>query len=110
VVVDKFTKYAHFMMLQHLYTTMTVAKVFFDHVYKLHGLPSAIVSDRDKVFTSRFWKELFALADVQLCMSTVYRPQSDGQSKHVNQCLETYLREFLPKEMVRMVVYSRILV
>jgi hypothetical protein len=77
------------------YIAMLVAKVFFDHVYKLHGLPSAIVLDCDKVFTSRFWKELFALADVQLCMSTTYHPQLDGQSERVNQCLETYLCCFM---------------
>jgi hypothetical protein len=74
VVVDKFSKYAHFLPLHHPFSTAHVAKVFIDNVYKLHGLPQSIVSDRDKVFTSRLWQELFNLANVQLRMSTAYHP------------------------------------
>jgi hypothetical protein len=62
VVVAKFTKFGHFIALKHPYTTASVAKVFVDQVCKLHGLPSAIVSDRDPIFTSNFWNELFNLA------------------------------------------------
>ncbi|GJW84484.1 reverse transcriptase [Tanacetum coccineum] len=65
---------------------------FLDNVYKLHGLPSTIVSDRDKVFLSLFWQSLFKMLKVQLCMSTPYHPQSDGQTKTVNKYVETYLR------------------
>lgn len=64
VVVDRLTKYGHFMPLSHPYTAKDVAKVFFDQVFKLHGLPSTIVSDRDVVFTSHFWHELFTLQGV----------------------------------------------
>jgi hypothetical protein len=54
VVVDKFTKYNHFLHLQHPYTTNSVGKVFLDQFYKLHGMPTSIVTDHDKVFTSKF--------------------------------------------------------
>jgi hypothetical protein len=92
VVVDHFTKYAHFIPLKHPYTAISVARVLFDIVVKLHGLPQSIVSDRDKVFTSSVWKELFKLMGVQLHLSTAYHPQTDSHTKRVNQCLEMYLR------------------
>jgi len=91
VVVDKFSKYNHFIPLAHPFTAASVANLFMTHIYKLHGMPSAIVSDRDKVFTSQLWKALFNLAGVQLMMSTSYHPQIDGQTERVNQCLETFL-------------------
>jgi hypothetical protein len=72
VIVDKFTKYAHFVPLKHPFTAYSMAKLFMENVYKLHGLPSTIVLDKDKVFTSHLWKELFALAKVQLRMSSSY--------------------------------------
>ena len=92
VVVDKFTKYAHFLPLAHPYTALQVAQLYFNNIYKLHGLPSAIISDRDKVFTSNLWQQLFALTDTQLLMSSSYHPQTDGQTERVNQCLEAFLR------------------
>ncbi|KAL2243822.1 UNVERIFIED_CONTAM: hypothetical protein Sindi_0500200 [Sesamum indicum] len=78
VVVDRLTKYSHFIALKHPYTTTTIAKDFFDNIYKLHGIPMSIVIDKDKVFTSKIWKELFTLSGVSLDMSSAYHPKSDG--------------------------------
>lgn len=94
VIVDRFSKYAHFIPLAHPFTAFTVAKLFIQHVYRLHGLPTSIVSDRDRVFTSQLWQELFRLANVSLKMSSAYHPQTDGQTERVNQCMEMFLRCF----------------
>jgi hypothetical protein len=91
-VVDRFSKYAHFIAVGHPYTAMSVARVFFDQIVRLHGLPCSIVSDRDPVFTSKLWTELFSLAGVKLCLSSVFRPQTDGQSEVTNCILGVYLR------------------
>ena len=95
VVVDKFSKYAHFLPLAHPFTASSVAKVFMQNVYKLHGLPKVIISDRDKIFTNEFWDQLFTKSGTQLHLSSAYHPQTDGQTERVNQCLEIYLRCFV---------------
>jgi hypothetical protein len=104
VVVDKFTKYSNFLPSLHPFTASKVAQVFLDQVYKLHGMPMSIIIDMDKIFISRFWQELFKFAQVQLRMSSSYHPQSDGQTKRVNQCMETFLRCFVssyPKQWIK---------
>lgn len=92
VVIDKFSKYAHFVPLSRPYTTLQVAQAYFKNIYKLHDLPQAIISDRDPIFTSTLWKELFTLSDTKLLMSSSYHPQTDGQTERLNQCLEAFLR------------------
>jgi len=92
VIVDRLTKYAHFLSLAHPYTATSLAQLFVQQVFKLHGLPNSIISDRDTAFTSKFWTELFRIQGVFLAFSTAYHPQSDGQSEAVNKCVENYLR------------------
>nr|AAX95862.1 retrotransposon protein, putative, unclassified [Oryza sativa Japonica Group]ABA92196.1 retrotransposon protein, putative, unclassified, expressed [Oryza sativa Japonica Group] len=92
VVVDKFSKFAKFIPLSHPFTALQVATAFIKNVYDIFGMPQVIISDRDKIFTSALWQELFKLADVKLNMSSSYHPQTDGQTERLNQCLEAYLR------------------
>ncbi|WVZ80266.1 hypothetical protein U9M48_027757 [Paspalum notatum var. saurae] len=91
-VVDRFSKYAHFIALGHPYTAASVARAFFDGVVRLHGFPSSIVSDRDPVFTGHVWCDLFKMAGIQLRMSMAFHPQTDGQSEVVNKVIAMYLR------------------
>jgi len=92
VVIDKLIKYCHLIVLSYPYTASSVVERFLDTVYKLHGLPSKIIIDRDPLFTSTFWKDLMQRLGVQLNYNTAYHPQTDGQTERVNQCIETYLR------------------
>jgi hypothetical protein len=94
VVVDHLYKYSHFFSLQHPFTTSMVAQMFMDNIFKLHGMPHSIVSDRDPTFTNNFWQELFCIQGTQLHLNTSYHPHIDGQIEVVNKCLETYLSCF----------------
>ena len=95
VFVDKLTKRAHFIPTYTTATAPDIAKIFFDVIFKLHGLPKTIISDRDAKFTSRFWKSLFQQMGTKLAMSTAFHPQSDGQTERLNRTLEEMLRIFI---------------
>jgi len=81
VVIDKFTKYAHFIPITHPFTALHIAQIYMNQVYKLYGLPKAIISERERVFTSVVWWQLFRLSDTKLLMSSSYHPQTDGQTE-----------------------------
>ena len=95
VVVDKLIKAAHFIPVNSTHKTDDMANIFMKEIFKLHGLPKAIVSDRDVKFTSNFWKGLFAYLGTNLNFSTAYHPQTDGQTERVNQVLEDMLRMYV---------------
>ena len=74
VVVDRLSKYAHFVPISHPYTAVGVAQVFFEQIFRLHGMPQSIVCDRDVAFTSALWKELFQLQGTHFNFSSSYHP------------------------------------
>ncbi|KAH9657564.1 hypothetical protein KPL70_023135 [Citrus sinensis] len=81
VVVDRLTKFAHFGPLPCQFIALKTAELFVDMVIKIHGFPSSIIYDRDPVFLSNFWKQLFLLSGTTLHHSTAYNPQTDGQTE-----------------------------
>ena len=81
VVVDRFSKGIHLGMLPAAHTAHSVAAPFMDIVGKIHGIPCSLVSDRDPLFLSKFWQELFRRSGTQLRMSSAYHPQSDDQTE-----------------------------
>ena len=95
VVVDRFTKMGHFITLRGESTAKDCADAFIKNVWKLHRLPDEIVSDRDTRWTSEFWKNLCEIIGIKRNLSTAFHPQSDGQTKCLNQTLEPYLRTFI---------------
>lgn len=95
VVVDRFTKQAHFIAANTQDTATDLARQFIDGIYRLHGLPTDIVSDRGALFTSDFWKALCEILKISPNYSVAYHPQTDGQTERTNQNLETYLRCFI---------------
>ena len=97
VVVDLYGKRAHFIPTHTTCSTMGAANLYRKNVWKLHGLSDAYVSDRGPQFVAEFTRELYRLLHVKLHTSTAYHPQSDGQTKRVNQELEQYLRLFCNK-------------
>ena len=84
VVVDNLKKALHFMPVKSTHNTNDIAKIFMKAIFRLHGLPKEIVSDRDVKFTSNFWKGLFTYLGTKLNFSTAYHSQTDGQTERVN--------------------------
>lgn len=98
VFVDRLTKMSHLAPTTTTCTAEQAARLFFDNVVRLHGVPKDIVSDRDCKFTSKFWGALSELLGIKLHMSTAYHPQTDGQTERMNRTLGDMLRNFTGRE------------
>ena len=88
VIVDRFSKMAHFIPLTTEVPIKKLVLIFLQNVRQLYGLPESITSDRDTRFTSKFWISLMKLLQVKVNMSTAFHPETDGQTERVNQTLE----------------------
>jgi hypothetical protein len=93
-VVDRFSKYCHLIPLTHPFSAVIVAQAFFIDIVQLHGVPQSMVSNRDPMFTSRFWRELMHLMGTKLHKTSAFHPQSNGQSEAANRVIVIYLRCF----------------
>ena len=91
-VVDKATKMCHFLPCSESVLAKQVAKLYWQHVGKIHGIPSVLISDRDPRFSSKFWKELWRLLGKNLLMGSGFHPESSGQVERFNQLLEHVFR------------------
>jgi hypothetical protein len=95
VIVDRFSKKAYFLPCNTTITSQGVANLYRDHVFKEHGLPKKVISDRGSQFVSGFMKGLYQNLGIEANPSTAYHPQTDGQTERVNQELEEYLRIYV---------------
>ena len=110
VVIDRLSKFAHFIPLKFGFNSKIVAEAFIQNIVKLYGFPKTIFSDRDRVFISSFWRHLFKSQGTQLAMSSFYHPQSDDQTKNLNKILEMYLRCYVfdhPKNWVELLPWAQ---
>ena len=94
-VVDRLSKMIRVIPIPPKVDAPLIAQLFKDHVYRHHGLPQVIISDRDPIFMSKFWQELFSLLGTKLRPSSAYHPQTDGQTEVVNKKVEEMIRAFV---------------
>ena len=88
----------HFIPTKTTVKTTKLARLFIDNIYKIYGLPSSIVCDRNEKFDNHFWKAVLHKLDTTLNLSTVDHPQMDGQIERINQVLEEMLRAYISKK------------
>ena len=93
--VDRLTKYVHLCPTTSTVDAQGSAQLYIENIFRLHGLSSSIVCDRDTRFTSKFFREVFNRLDTQLCFSTANHPQSDGSTERMNRVIEDILRAFV---------------
>ena len=98
VIVDRFTKMAHLIPLPKKVSAKDIAKIFLRETWKIHGLPTDIVSDRDTKIPSHFWQVLMDLLGIKTKLSKAFHMETDGQTERVNQTIEQYLRHWCSRK------------
>jgi hypothetical protein len=92
VVVEKLSKDAHFLPIKSTCKVIDISSIFMKEIFRLHGIPKEIISNRDTKFTSSFWKYLFAGFETKFLFSIAYHPQTDRKTERLNLVLEDMLR------------------
>ncbi|KAH8152704.1 uncharacterized protein LAJ45_02928 [Morchella importuna] len=95
VIVDRLTKIRHLLPCNTTVNAEDVAQLYLRNVWKLHGLPTHITSDRGTQFTAKFWKEFCKHLSIEARMSTAFHPETDGQTERLNAVMEQYLRGYV---------------
>ena len=95
VMVDRLTKYSHFVPCNETITAPQLGSLVLDRLVRYHGIPTTFITDRDKLFTSNYWKTLVSAMGIRHKLSTAFHPQTDGQTERSNQSLEVYLRHYV---------------
>ena len=95
IVIDRLSKRVYSIPCHKTTTAKDMAQLFITNVYRTHGSPETIVSDRGPQFISEFWTELCRILGIKLKLLTVYHPQTDGQTEIMNQYLDQRLRPFI---------------
>jgi transposase InsO family protein len=104
-VTDRLTKFIHLIPTTTTMTASQLASLLMGHVIVNHGMPRYITSDRDKLFTSKFWQSLTDLMGIEQRLTTAYHPQANGQTERANQTVEQYLRHYVNYQQDDWVTY-----
>src|SRR5438034_192541 len=97
-VVESTTKHVHFISTHMTVSALGAAHLYLHNVWKLHGLPSMVISDCSGQFVAQFTGELYQLLGIKVVALTAYHPQTDGQTERLNQQLEQYIRLFINEQ------------
>ena len=95
VVIDKLSKVAHVIPVKSTYKAVNIADIFLKEIFRLHGIPKAIISNREVKFRGKFWRYLFSRLETQLNFSTAYHAQTEGKTERVNQIVQDMLRMYV---------------
>ena len=100
VFVDRLSKMVHLVPTTESLDAIGFARLFVDHVVRLHGMPATLVSDRGPQFNNKFWEHVCKLTGLRRCMSSAYHPQTDGQTERTNRTLEEMLKSYVAPDQL----------